>query len=99
MFEMVWYFSAVGPKNNIARFLDEMKYNEAWSRLTIPCEFDDFVAINEVVVLDSDEREQEITGVVAEPFEFKSFELEELFEYLVNEYQLDFSLKVDFFNC
>ncbi|WP_282709616.1 hypothetical protein [Ligilactobacillus sp. Marseille-Q7487] len=98
MFEMVWHFSATGQRANVARFLDDMQYSEAWSRLTIRCEFDDFIAINEVVVVNSD-NEQEITGVVAEPFEFKSFELEELFEYLVNEYQLDFSLKVDFFNC
>lgn len=99
MFEMVWHFSATGQRANVARFLDDMQYSEAWSRLTIRCEFDDFIAINEVVVLDSDEREQEITGVVAEPFDFELAELEELFEYLVDEYQLDFSLKVDFFNC
>lgn len=99
--EFTWWFSATGRRTNLERFLKDMEYNEARSRLIIPCEFDDFVEIDEVSVFDDDfyKNDQEITGLVAKPFEFNSDELEELFEELVNEYQLEFSLKVDFLNC
>lgn len=99
--KFVWHFSATGRKYNIAQFLNDMDYDEVRSRLTISCEFDDFIAIDEVSVFDDDffKNDQEITGLVAKPFEFNSDELEELFEELVSEYQLEFSLKVDFLNC
>lgn len=104
-----WEIKITGHSANIQNFLDkECSVKEDSSlnidSFVIDCEYEDYADIDAIFVDDvsikTNEKESELRGIIGLPFEFFSeSRFEDFFEDLCEMYCLNFSLKVDFFNC
>lgn len=105
-----WEIKITGHSANIQSFLDKECDVKEDSNLdidsfVIDCEYEEYADIDAIFVDDVsikkiNEKESELSGIIGLPFEFFSeSRFEDFFEDLCEMYRLDFSLKVDFFNC